>query len=52
MCIFLKNKWKNDVKFTCFNCLQLAYESEVNETNGYVTDEDLIKSSNNKLRHK
>ena len=52
MCNYLKTKWKNDINFKCFNCLKLAYESEVNETYGYVTDEDLIISSNNKLRHK
>ena len=47
MCNYLKTKWKNDINFKCFNCLKLAYESEINETYGYVTDEDLIISSNN-----
>lgn len=55
MCVFLKEKWKideiDDVKFTCNHCLKIAYDSELNDINGYVTDDDLIESSNNRLRH-
>ena len=53
MCEFLKQKWKNnDIKYNCGYCLKEAYNSEINESQGYVTDEDLIQSSNNKLKHK
>jgi hypothetical protein len=48
----LEIKWSNPVKYTCVNCLKEAYLSVINDTNGYVTDDDLIKSSNNKLKHK
>lgn len=52
MCDFLEKKWNNKVIYKCVHCLQEAYESEVNNTQGYVTDEELIISSNNKLKHK
>lgn len=52
MCSLLETKWGNNVTFSCRHCLQNAYESELNETQGYVTDEELIQSSNNKLKHK
>lgn len=52
MCTFLQEKWKNEVNFVCEHCLRCAYESELNDIQGYVTDEDLIKSSNYKLEHK
>lgn len=49
---YLKNKWNNDICYTCNNCLREAYLSEISNTTGYVTDEDLIISSKNKLKHK
>ncbi len=49
---FLEEKWKNKVSFTCEECLKIAYSSELSNTTGYVTDEELIKSSNNKLQQK
>ena len=49
---FLENKWKNKVCYTCESCLEIAYTSELSNTTGYVTDEELIESSNNKLQHK
>ena len=52
MCEFLEKKWNNKVNFTCNNCVIEAYNHELNDTQGYVTDEELIKSSNNKLKHK
>ena len=52
MCSFLEKKWKNVVHFSCGHCLKEAYESEVNDCQGYVTDEELIESSNYKLQHK
>jgi hypothetical protein len=49
----VKQKWKNnDIKYNCGYCLKEAYNSEINDSQGYVTDEDLIESSNNKLKHK
>jgi hypothetical protein len=48
----LEQKWSNKVNYTCCHCLKEAYESVINEKNGYVTDEELIKSSNNTLKHK
>jgi hypothetical protein len=52
MCNFLEKRYKNKITYTCINCLQEAYKSELDDTQGYVTDEELIKSSNNKLKHK
>ncbi len=48
---YLENKWKNQVNYKCVHCLQKAYQSENNEEQGYVTDEDLIISSNFRLKH-
>jgi hypothetical protein len=52
MISYLETKWNNTITYTCVNCLQEAYNSEINNYNGYITDEDLIKSSKYKLRHK
>lgn len=52
MCSFLEKKWNNTIAYKCNHCLQEAYNSELNNTQGYVTDEELITSSNNKLKHK
>jgi len=52
MCDFLEKKWNNTVTYKCANCLQEAYNCELNDTEGYITDEELIISSNNKLKHK
>ncbi len=49
---FLGQKWNNNVIYKCNHCLQEAYNSELNNIQGYVTDEELIMSSNNKLKHK
>lgn len=49
---FLEKKWNNTISYSCGHCLQEAYSSELNDTQGYVTDEELIISSNNKLKHK
>lgn len=49
---FLEKKWNNTVNYTCIHCLEEAYNNELNNEQGYVTDEELIKSSKNKLKHK
>lgn len=49
---FLEKKWRNTITYNCVHCLQEAYYSELNDKQGYITDEDLIISSNNKLKHK
>lgn len=49
---FLAQKWNNNVIYKCNYCLQEAYNSELNNIQGYVTDEELIASSNNKLKHR
>lgn len=51
MLTFLENKWGNKVCYSCECCLEEAYLSEVNK-DGYVTDEELVLSSNNKLQYK
>ncbi len=48
----LEQQWKHNVKYSCEHCLKEAYDSVITNTNGYVTDEELILSSNNTLRHK
>jgi hypothetical protein len=52
MCVFLEKKWNNTITYNCSHCLQEAYNSELNNIQGYITDEELIISSNNKLKHK
>ena len=52
MKLFLEEKWSKKVNYTCCNCLEIAYLSELNNTTGYVTDDELIELSNNKLKHK
>ena len=52
MCDFLGKKWNNNITYKCVHCLEEAYHSEVNNIQGYITDEELILCSNNKLRHK
>ena len=49
---FLEEKYKREIKYSYFECLKIAYNSEKNGINGYVTDDELIESSNNKLKHK
>ena len=49
---FLQQKRNNNIIYKCNHCLQYAYYSELNNTQGYVTDDDLIVSSNNKLKYK
>ncbi len=50
---FLEDKWKvTNLVYTCENCLEEAYLAEKNDNTGYITDEDLISQSNNKLQHK
>ena len=52
MIIFLEEKYKRTIKYSCVYCLKTAYESEINGVTGYVTDEELVESSNNKLQYK
>jgi len=49
---FLEKKWNNTITYKCIHCLQEAYDSELNNIQGYITDEELIISSNNKLKPK
>ena len=49
---FLEKRYKRKIKYTCIHCLKHAYKCDKEERiNGYVTDADLIESSNNKLKH-
>ena len=48
---FLESRYKRKIKYTCIHCLKHAYRCEKENTSGYVTDEDLIESSNYKLKH-
>ncbi len=52
MRLFLEQRWNNTVAYSCNCCLKEAYYSELNGTCGYVTDEELVLSSNNKLKYK
>lgn len=49
---YLEEKWKRPISYTCFNCLDEAYDCVVNNVTGYITDEELIECSNNFLQHK
>ena len=49
---FLEKTWNNKVQYTCLECLKTAYESVKQNKNGYITDEDLMESSNYTLRYK
>ena len=48
----LENKWKTTIQYNCENCVKTAYENTFNGTNGYISDEELINSSNNNLKSK
>ena len=49
---FLESRYKRKIKYTCIHCLKHAYRCEKEDIkNGYVTDDDLIESSNYKLKH-
>ena len=40
------------IKYTCHHCLEKAYHQViVGDKTGYVTDEELIASSGNRLQH-
>lgn len=52
MIIFLEQKYKRTIKYSCVHCLKTAYESEINGITGYVTDDELVESSNGKLKYK
>lgn len=52
MCNFLGKKWNNTINYKRVYCLEEAYESEFNNIQGYISDEELIMSSNNKLKPK
>ena len=49
---YLQEKYKTEIKYSCLECLKVAYNSEKNGTRGYVTDDELIECSNYKLFHK
>ena len=48
---FLEQKWSKKINYSCKHCLSIAYFCELNDTTGYITDDELIILSNNKLRH-
>ena len=48
----LEKKWKTTIQYNCENCVKTAYENTFNGTNGYISDEDLINSSNHNLKTK
>lgn len=48
----LKKYYSNDIQYSCIHCLKEAYLSIIYDKTGYITDEELIKSSNYKLKHK
>lgn len=41
---YLEDKWKTKINYTCRHCLQEAYLSEINDVNGYVTDDEILES--------
>lgn len=47
---YLENKWENTVRFYCKHCLEKAFYYEQNNENGYVSDDELIYCSKNKLQ--
>jgi len=49
---FLEKEWNFECKnYNCPNCLKKAYNCVINDTNGYITDDELIVASNYKLKH-
>lgn len=45
----LEEKWKKQINYTCVHCLEIAYKSSLDNTIGYVSDDDLITLSEGKL---
>lgn len=35
---YLETKWNNKIRYSCVSCLQEAYNSEINNYQGYITD--------------
>ena len=48
----LEKYYSKSIKYSCIHCLKEAYNSILQQKTGYVTDEELIQSSNNTLKHK
>ena len=48
----LEARFKRPVKYTCGTCLHKAYEAVRDGKTGYISDEELIESSNNMLKHR
>jgi|LakMenEpi03Aug12_release.lakeMendotaPanAssembly.Ray.scaffolds.fasta_scaffold2590006_1 hypothetical protein len=49
---YLEKKWQRRVRYSCLHCLDVAFVAVVENINGYVTDEELIESSGDTLKHK
>lgn len=47
----LEKYLKTKIKYTCETCLRSAYEAISNSRNAYVSDDELIQSSNGIIRH-
>ena len=48
----LEKIFKKTIHSSCDTCLHIAYEAICDGSNGYITDEELIKASNGRLKHK
>jgi hypothetical protein len=53
MAAALAVKWRRPtVTYKCTHCLREAYHAVTTDTNGYVTDDELIAASGGTLRYK
>jgi hypothetical protein len=53
MVLTLENKLGNKINYTCEHCLKTAYNIITGcENNGYITDDELLESTNNVFKRK
>lgn len=53
MALTLENKLGNKINYNCEHCLKTAYDIITGcDNSGYITDDELLKSTNNMLRRK
>lgn len=49
---YLESAFHCKITYNCNNCLKEAYNALINNTDGYITDDDLIIASKGRLKHK
>jgi hypothetical protein len=40
---YLERTWRHPVSYKCTNCLRTAYLNQINDANGYISEDDLYQ---------